>query len=783
MADDFAYDVFISRRGSQSAVAQEVLDALVAGGWDRERILVQDKDLPTGTSFLDWMHQNLPHARHLIVVLSHDYDDSVFTRRYEFLTFLQLPNAATHDRRVIVLRADECDPPGLMQNFVYQDLANEREPTKRRQRILDAAEGRVRPIDPGPPIFGGVPGRPAHFAGREQLLDDLRAKLTAQPGHDAQGGTVAVGQALAGLGGVGKTMLAAAYARQHARAYQGVWWAPAEQRALLTASLAELAGRLDAKWEAAQDQDAAARHALDLIRRRGALVPWLLIYDNVETPGDIEGLEPEGGAHLLVTTRFQTWPGEKIDVGTFDRPTSVAFLQERAGRADPDGADRLADKLGDLPLALDHAAALCAEAALTFDEYAQHLDAFLPEKPESAGYHGRRDAEATVHGTFTTAIQRAEADCPEAGELIELLSVLGAEPVPLDLFDAALPLPKRAKAVRALSRVALVQSASTETGEPAVTLHRLVARVARSRTEAAGRLDTAVMRATEILEEAFPDDAYREPARWPRCAALLPHVLGLRNLWTEERATIAAARLAMSAGGYLKGRASFDSAEMLVTEGLTIARRVLPPDDTEIATFANNLAFVLKNRGKLDEAEPLYREAVEIGETTSDRNKPWHAARLNNLASLLEQRGHFDAAEPLYREAIKIGEAALGRSHRDILPWLNNLASLLAERSKLDEAETLYREAIQSGETAYGRNHPVVAVWLNNFAGLLEYRGKLDEAEPLSLEALATIEATLGAEHPNTVKVAHNYAHLLDATGRGDEADALRRRYPDGGRA
>lgn len=613
---EFDYDFFISRRGSQAGVAQEVLDALIEGGWDRERILVQEKDLPPGAHFLDWMHRHIHRARHLIVVLSRDYDDSAFTRQYEFLTFLAEDGTGTRDRRVIVLRAEDCTPPGLMRGFIYQDLSRERDPDKRRQLILDAAAGRVGPVDPGPPIFSGVPGRLAHFAGRAELLEALRTKLTKPPEREDSAGTVAVGQTLAGLGGVGKTMLAAEYARRHARAYQGVWWAPAEQRALLTASLADLAGRLDASWQAAQDQDAAAKAALDLIRRRGALVPWLLIYDNVETPGDIEHLKPEGGAHLLVTTRFQSWPGERIDVGTFDRVTSVAFLQNRTWRNDPDGADRLADKLGDLPLALDHAAAFCAEAALTFDQYARHLDDFLPEKPESAGYHGRRDAEATVHGTFTAAIERAEAQCPEAGELIELLSVLGAEPVPLDLFDAALPLPKRAKAVQAMSRVALVQSASTETGAPAVTLHRLVGRVARGRAEAASRLDAAVAQATEILAQAFPDDAFREPGRWPRCAALLPHVLALRAFWTEQRTASAAAELANRAGEYLFGHCAFDDAEKLLNDALTIGRRLLRPNAPEIGDFANNLAILLDGRGKIDAAEPLSREAIRIGEAS-----------------------------------------------------------------------------------------------------------------------------------------------------------------------
>ena len=111
-ADDFRSDIFVSRRGSQAAVAREVVATLVEAGWDPGCILAQDKDMPAGVHFLERMHEAADHARHILIVLSADYDRSPYTRTYESLTFLTQEGAGSEARRVIVLRAEECTPPG-----------------------------------------------------------------------------------------------------------------------------------------------------------------------------------------------------------------------------------------------------------------------------------------------------------------------------------------------------------------------------------------------------------------------------------------------------------------------------------------------------------------------------------------------------------------------------------------------------------------------------------------------------------------------------------------------
>ena len=75
------------------------------------------------------------------------------------------------------------------------------------------------------PRVWNIPARNPGFTGRDDLLAEVRERLLA--------GDRAVVQALHGMGGVGKTQLAAEYAHRFAEAYDLAWWIDAEQGKLI----------------------------------------------------------------------------------------------------------------------------------------------------------------------------------------------------------------------------------------------------------------------------------------------------------------------------------------------------------------------------------------------------------------------------------------------------------------------------------------------------------------------------------------------------------------------
>jgi hypothetical protein len=248
-----------------------------------------------------------------------------------------------------------------------------------------------------------LPLAAAHFTGRHAELDAMDEALGG-----ADRGVLT--QAITGLGGVGKSQLAAHYVRQHADEYDIVAWIRAQDGGI--ADLSEFAGTLGLPVVGLTPSERAASAVRWL---SGCDERWLLVLDNVVVPEQLRDCCPSAGnGRVIITTRDrgigQFGPALAIDV--FDEATAVECLIGISGRAgDRDGATRLARALGYLPLALSHAGAYCA-AGTRFDDYLQLLGA-LPAA-ELLDSHPEASYAQTVGSTWQVSIKLAEQEAPGA---------------------------------------------------------------------------------------------------------------------------------------------------------------------------------------------------------------------------------------------------------------------------------------------------------------------------------------------------------------------------------
>ena len=112
------------------------------------------------------------------------------------------------------------------------------------------------------------------------------------------------------------------------------------------------------------------------------------MYDNVTAPDEIADLLPSAGARVLITSRFSDWSqwADEVSLDVLPVEEAMTFLQDRAGRRDEIGARILADALGRLPLALDHAAATCKRTQMSFAAYAAKASSLIDEGAARRGY-------------------------------------------------------------------------------------------------------------------------------------------------------------------------------------------------------------------------------------------------------------------------------------------------------------------------------------------------------------------------------------------------------------
>ncbi len=620
--------------------------------------------------------------------------------------------------------------------------------------------------------------RTRYFTGRERLLAQLRQQLLARRRA-----------ALSGLGGVGKTQTAIEYAVRHRDDYpDGVYWTNAESESGLKSGFVEFAKVLRLAAAASTDQEQIVRAALEWLNGTNR---WLLIFDNVDDRRDLRPFVPDRGeGHILVTSRESVFQelgiARAIEAIDLDSAEAVGFLYKRTGREAGESAEivaaaELASELGNLPLALEQAAAYVAETNANYSDY---LASFRKRRVTLLERASGLVSHDTVAVTWSANFEAVERASPGAADVLRIAAFLAPDAIPYELFEkgvqflgdpiaAALSDPDElamAELLRSLVRYSLVRS---DAQSRTFGVHRLVQEIVREAVaEPTRRL--WVQRAVAALDAAFPDVEY---ATWAQCDRLVPHVIAIAR-WIDAYDLHAGAsgRVLKRTGQALFARGRYAEAEQLFARELAVEERLLGPDHPDVAKCLNALAIVCAERGRYDEAQPLYQRALSIVERALGHDHPDMAKLLNNLGALLLDQGRFAEAKPLHDRAMAIYEPALGPDHLELARVLNNLAIVNMELGLVEKAQPQHERALSIRERALGPEHPDVAYSLDGLANILTNRGRFAEALPLYVRAIAIRERALGSDHSLLATNLHNLGELHRKQGRYDEAKALHER-------
>ena len=672
---------------------------------------------------------------------------------------------------------------------------------ERSLRELAAARQGAGPLPPDSVLrVWNVPPRNPGFTGRDGLLAAVRDRLLA--------GEAAVVQALQGMGGVGKTQLAIEYAHRFAAGYDVAWWVDAEQAGLIGDQFAALGTALGCVQPGAATGEVRAAVLADL-HQRGR---WLLVFDNAEHPAAITSWLPGGAGHVLITSRQRTWAeiAEPVEVDVLARAESVALLQRRVPGISAADAGRLADRLGDLPLAVAQAAGFIAETGTSAAEYLELLATqagqLLDQVPSGSPYP-RSLAAAT-----RLAAARLDDEDPAAVQLAGVCAFLAPEPIPEDLFTAnpgELPGELAARAGDPLAwrqtLAQLTRQSLARIDQRGLVLHRLTQAILRDRltTEQA----TATRGCSEaILAAADPGDT-TNPVTWPRWAQLMPHLLAA-DLATTDRRELR--WMAYNACQYLLARGDARTAHVLAADLHQHWRDRLGDDHENTLTVAHYLAWALRDMGRYAEARELdedtlarsrrvlgddhpstlasatalaydlrnlgeYQAARELNEDTLARYRrvlgddhPHTLASAVNLAFDRRNLGEHQAARELNEDTLARYRRVLGDDHPSTLTSAHNLAFDLRRLSEYQAARELDEDTLARRRRVLGDDHPETLSSANNLAFGLRNLGEYQAARELDQDTLARRRRVLGDDHPSTLTSAHNLAADLFALGETD---------------
>ena len=600
-----------------------------------------------------------------------------------------------------------------------------------------------------PPGLANLPARPGLFVGRSGDLARLDAALAGP------GGVVV--QAVHGLGGIGKSTLAAHWAADHADDYTLTWWITAATPGGIDAGLASLTVALQPALSGVLPLEALREGAVQWL---AAHQGWLLILDNVTDPADVAPLlaRAPAGRYLITSRRATGWHATAVPVrlDVLDPAEAEALLSAILTQDRPrevDGAAELCAELGFLPLAIEQAGAYLAQAGATPREYLDLLARYPAAMYQATAEGG--DAARTIARIWHVTLDRL-ADDPLAGQVLRILAWYAPEAIPRALLDGLADPPAL---LRAVGRLAAHSMLTADAG--VLAMHRLVQAVTRTPDpgdphRSPEAIDDARDQATRQLAAALPD--WEDPAGWPAWRVLLPHIDALASHTPPDADTETTAYLLNQAGLFLLGQGQPARAAGHLQRALADRQRVLGQDHPDTLSSRNNLAGAYQAAGDLGRAIPLFEQVLADRQRVLGQDHPDTLTSRNNLAYAYQDAGDLGRAIPLYEQALADRQRVLGQDHPDTLTSRDNLAYAYQAAGDLGRAIPLYEQVLADFVRVLGQDHPDTLISRNNLAYAYQAAGDLGRAIPLYEQVLADSVRVLGEDHPQTKTVRGNLA-------------------------
>ena len=598
---------------------------------------------------------------------------------------------------------------------------------------------------------------------------------------------------LLGMRGCGKTQLAASLARQCENAnWNLVAWINAVSRESIQSDLVELAKRLKIDTSDLPTQDEVIRRCLNHLQSVGP-TDRLIVFDNVEDINHLTGLIPSGdGVRVVATTTNKVgWEDQgwnSIRVGVFDRSTSIEYLLTVTNSDDREAADTLAERLGDLPVAVAQAAATARNKDLSLARYLERLESHGEElviRP-IPGDEYTDDVATVLWMAAEDAVDSMKNDTKEmARRQLGALALLAESGVPTRWLDPTIEQQddwelegtnpaEDEDAHDALTELIHRSIVQQSTDRSTTMLHRLQAQVLREswdETESVQATQAAAALLGRVSINAIPRNDTRSRRRETRDL-----IEQLQAISTQD---YSGSLFGFSQVRYRLNEAFRHAYDLgLPFEALTLNKAVdiigalLGPDHHDTLTSRNNLAYTFLTVGRTEEAITLYEQTLKDTIGLGEDHPRTFIAR-SDLAHAYQTASRLDEAIELRKQSVKGRSRILGEDHPRTFIARSDLAHTYQWAGRLNEATTLFTQNLQDSIRVLGEKHPYTLASRNNLAREYQWLERTNESIDLLEQSLQDSTRILGENHPQTLGARIDLAHVYQADGRLNEAITL----------
>ncbi|NKE62417.1 tetratricopeptide repeat protein [Lentzea sp. PSKA42] len=562
----------------------------------------------------------------------------------------------------------------------------------------------------------------AEVIGRDQELADLRTAFTAQ----TKARTPVI-QVLTGMGGVGKTSLARAYAQRHLDDYGVVWWVRAEDPTTVDGEYRSLLELVHSPAEAKLVRNAVQRANVWLSEQKQ---PWLLVLDNLPDATALHGLFPaKGKGHVLVTSQAGRWPNPSAvhHIEPLNTDAAVELLAAVSQDSDSESATKLANELDGLPLALTQAASFTSANGIDLATYLRFY------QDRSADLHTDGQPDDYPHTVATTWLLAIEKMSPSALLILNTIAYFAPDSIPVAVLH---PLMNDELALTRAIGELLSHSLVTRGAEGTITVHRLIQAVTRHRL--GETLDHAVQ-ARDLITAALPT---------------YPLNMQKMDAWKQLRnhALTAAEHLPTDPRTFdLRYDGAFLHGEMgdlptAITQLKTLVHDMSPVlglENEQVLRARYGLAHWLYLFNP-SQAQKVLSDLVEAQVRVLGAEHPDTLLTRHELASAHLKLGEFDLARQLFEDLLPVRTRVLGPNHERVLQSCSRLALTLAQLNQFDEAIQIHREVIAVATTEFGALDLRTVQFQAAYAGTLGQAGYPAAARDLNVFAVEQLTIQRG---------------------------------------
>ena len=606
------------------------------------------------------------------------------------------------------------------------------------------------------------PSPPQDFTGRKTELNELHEVCKNQ--------NIVV---ITGLGGVGKTALALKYADKYKSYYKFIYFITASSQDSIVQGLIDLADKMNIP---------AGEISVRLKNLRNQLHEfegdYLIIFDGIDHPEAFEELKthlPNNRKCILLTSRMSEYAAKKlqcksISLNPWSAEEAIDYLLTTTKSKECDQAKILVEKLGCLPLAINHASAYICTRNYTICKYIEQFDKYEVRLFKDK-YLDLEKEEKTILTNWQITLDEIENfhKCSIAKPILFFFSFLSQAPIPLivieywfETFFKNYSELEFGDGLRHLRNYSMI-----DTPFPgSYSVHLSVQNVTRYHLPSEEyyiNLIQALNTLTYWMKNYDPEN----PSFWSFIRTIIPHCEMLSHyiqkfndsrLDTEELYIFF-----RSLGIYFRQQGFFSKSLFYLQYCRKIAEKIYGVDHANMAEAIHNIGSTLREGGRLEDAETYFREALAVAtKAYGTRDCPEVGKAIHSIGIVMQEKGKLNEAESYYREALEIKIKAYGTiDHVEVAKTINNIGLVLKLQGKLEESEFCFRETLKIETKAYGTiDHHEVASTLHNIGVVLKEKGNLDDAKNYLLKAFETKKKVYGTiYHPSVARTIAQNRH------------------------